>query len=163
MTALLTRTKRQPRSGPRSIFGSNARSSGPRSRSAGERSSNRSTRLTPMKTAKHRIHKMSTDTTTLSTPAVSDLVSRVAAHLQRFPKSQRAGVLQTISRNLHKREAMELKYAWSLHARDSQLPPDGDWDTWLILAGRGFGKTRTGAEWVRAQSLPRTPIQGRSP
>ena len=94
---------------------------------------------------------MSTDTTTLSTPAVSDLISRVAAHLQRFPKSQRAGVLQTISRNLHKREAMELKYAWSLHARESQLPPDGDWDTWLILAGRGFGKTRTGAEWVRDQ------------
>ena len=44
-----------------------------------------------------------------------------------------------------------MKYAWSLHARDSQLPPEGDWDTWLILAGRGFGKTRTGAEWVRAQ------------
>ena len=34
---------------------------------------------------------------------------------------------------------MELKYAWPLHARDSQLPPKGDWDTWLILAGRGFG------------------------
>ena len=46
---------------------------------------------------------------------------------------------------------MELKYAWPLHARDSQLPPPGDWDTWLILAGRGFGKTRTGAEWVRDQ------------
>jgi phage terminase large subunit-like protein len=31
------------------------------------------------------------------------------------------------------------------------LPPDGDWRAWLILAGRGFGKTRAGAEWVRAQ------------
>lgn len=31
------------------------------------------------------------------------------------------------------------------------MPPDGDWQTWLILAGRGFGKTRTGAEWVREQ------------
>lgn len=31
------------------------------------------------------------------------------------------------------------------------MPPDGDWRTWLILAGRGFGKTRTGAEWVREQ------------
>ena len=39
---------------------------------------------------------------------------------------------------------MELKYHWPLYARDSQLPPDGDWDTWLILAGRGFGKTCTG-------------------
>jgi phage terminase large subunit-like protein len=33
----------------------------------------------------------------------------------------------------------------------AQLTPDGDWKTWLILAGRGFGKTRTGAEWVREQ------------
>ena len=33
--------------------------------------------------------------------------------------------------------------------RPSQIPPDGDWRVWLILAGRGWGKTRTGAEWVR--------------
>ena len=110
-----------------------------------------------------RIHRMSTDTKTLSAPAVSDLVSSVAVHLQRFPKSQRADALSVITRNLHEHEATELKYAWPLYARDSQLPPSGDWDTWLILAGRGFGKTRTGAEWVRAQSLPRTPIRGRRP
>jgi len=36
-------------------------------------------------------------------------------------------------------------------ARPNQLPPDGAWRTWLIMAGRGFGKTRTGAEWVRKQ------------
>lgn len=35
--------------------------------------------------------------------------------------------------------------------RDSQKPPDGDWTVWLLLAGRGFGKTRTGAEWVHEQ------------
>lgn len=39
---------------------------------------------------------------------------------------------------------------WAFWARPGQLPPAGDWRTWLILAGRGFGKTRTGAEWVRA-------------
>lgn len=44
-----------------------------------------------------------------------------------------------------------LEYDWSLWARPSQLPPQGDWRTWLVLAGRGFGKTRTGAEWIRAQ------------
>lgn len=33
-------------------------------------------------------------------------------------------------------------------ARIEQVPPDGDWLTWLVLAGRGWGKTRTGAEWV---------------
>ena len=34
-------------------------------------------------------------------------------------------------------------------ARPNQLPPEGDWQTWLIMAGRGFGKTRSGAEWIR--------------
>jgi phage terminase large subunit-like protein len=38
---------------------------------------------------------------------------------------------------------------WPLWARDEQLPPSGDWYIWLILAGRGWGKTRTGAEWIR--------------
>lgn len=42
-----------------------------------------------------------------------------------------------------------LRWDWSFWARPSQLPPEGDWNTWLILAGRGFGKTRTGAEWMR--------------
>jgi len=44
-----------------------------------------------------------------------------------------------------------LLYDWPFWARPKQLPPAGDWNTWLILAGRGFGKTRTGAEWVRDQ------------
>lgn len=34
-------------------------------------------------------------------------------------------------------------------AHPGQLPPDGDWLTWLVMGGRGFGKTRAGAEWVR--------------
>lgn len=37
---------------------------------------------------------------------------------------------------------------WREIARPSQIAPDGAWWLWLILAGRGFGKTRTGAEWV---------------
>ena len=41
------------------------------------------------------------------------------------------------------------KYRWSLNARPSQLIPDGDWTVWLIKTGRGWGKTRTGAETVR--------------
>lgn len=39
---------------------------------------------------------------------------------------------------------------WDFWARDDQLPPEGDWLTWLMLGGRGAGKTRAGAEWVRA-------------
>lgn len=43
------------------------------------------------------------------------------------------------------------RYEWRLWARPEQLPPDGDWLLWLLLAGRGFGKSRTGAEWSREQ------------
>jgi phage terminase large subunit-like protein len=41
---------------------------------------------------------------------------------------------------------------WPLWARREQLPPAGDWSTWLVLAGRGWGKTRTGAEWIRSKA-----------
>nr|WP_319235775.1 terminase family protein [Sphingomonas sp.] len=49
-------------------------------------------------------------------------------------------------------ERLELLWSWPFWARPAQLAPEGDWRTWLILAGRGFGKTRAGAEWVRAQA-----------
>lgn len=48
-------------------------------------------------------------------------------------------------------DAADLLHDWRYWARPDQLPPSGDWRTWLILAGRGWGKTRTGAEWVRAE------------
>jgi len=54
-----------------------------------------------------------------------------------------------IAATLNQAERNEFEYHWDLHARTSQLPPAGDWRTWLILAGRGFGKTRAGSEWVR--------------
>jgi len=46
--------------------------------------------------------------------------------------------------------------AWRDAARPDQLPPDTDWYVWLVLAGRGWGKTRVGAEWVaeRARTNP---------
>ena len=47
-------------------------------------------------------------------------------------------------------EAAELYYDWSLWARPDQIAPEGDWVYWLILAGRGAGKTRAGAETARA-------------
>ena len=40
---------------------------------------------------------------------------------------------------------------WPMLARAKQVPPEGAWRVWLLLAGRGFGKTRSGAEWVRAR------------
>ena len=46
-------------------------------------------------------------------------------------------------------ERNEFGFHWEIHAREAQLAPPGDWRIWLIMAGRGFGKTRAGAEWVR--------------
>jgi phage terminase large subunit-like protein len=57
------------------------------------------------------------------------------------------GVMSSIPPEQHAR----LLYEWRAWARPEQLPPEGNWRTWLVLAGRGFGKTRTGAEWVRAR------------
>jgi len=43
----------------------------------------------------------------------------------------------------------ELKYSWEFWARPNQKAPEGEWNTWLVMAGRGFGKTRMGSEWIR--------------
>jgi phage terminase large subunit-like protein len=48
---------------------------------------------------------------------------------------------------------------WRSKARPEQLPPPGDWNGWLVMAGRGFGKTRTGSEWVK--ELVETGAAGR--
>ena len=66
--------------------------------------------------------------------------------LLRLPAEARAQLVES----LDKRERNALARSWAWTARPSQLPPEGDWAVWLILAGRGFGKTRTGAEWVTA-------------
>ena len=50
---------------------------------------------------------------------------------------------------LDQTEAELLEYNWDFWVRSKQRPPPGNWTVWLIQAGRGFGKTRTGAEWVR--------------
>jgi phage terminase large subunit-like protein len=46
---------------------------------------------------------------------------------------------------------------WQIGGRPDQMPPDGDWLVWLILAGRGAGKTRAGAQWVRGMALGLPP------
>lgn len=47
-------------------------------------------------------------------------------------------------------KAIDPAGAWNDLAHDHQRPPEGDWTTWFILGGRGAGKTRAGAEWIRA-------------
>ena len=48
-------------------------------------------------------------------------------------------------------ELLALPYLFEFWAMPHQLPPEGDWRAWAIMGGRGAGKTRAGAEWVRAQ------------
>ena len=61
----------------------------------------------------------------------------------------------------------QLLYDWSSWARPEQLPPPGDWLTWLIQAGRGYGKSRTGSEFIRdrvaTQGARRIGLVGRTP
>lgn len=45
--------------------------------------------------------------------------------------------------------AATIRHEWKFWARPQQMAPPADWSTWLILAGRGFGKTRAGAEYIR--------------
>lgn len=64
--------------------------------------------------------------------------------LAEMPEKEREEYLASLS--VDARAA--LKYNWKFWARPNQLAPEGDWSTWFILAGRGFGKTRTGAQWI---------------
>ena len=62
-----------------------------------------------------------------------------------MPREERDSFIEGLSQ-----EERNLFYgAWAYNARHEQLPPEfNDWSVWLILAGRGWGKTRTGAEWL---------------
>ena len=72
----------------------------------------------------------------------------VAERLAKLPKNERAEALSILSDE----QAEALLYDWrGLLARPEQIIPDGDWEIWLVLAGRGFGKTRTGAEAVKEE------------
>lgn len=64
--------------------------------------------------------------------------------LAQLPQDQQDKLLAS----LKDEEAGALFNDWWLTARREQIPPAGDWSFWLMLAGRGFGKTRSGAEWL---------------
>lgn len=67
---------------------------------------------------------------------------------QQWPRQQQ----ETFLNDLTDDEAEQLLYHWEFWAREGQLPPKGVWDIWLVNAGRGFGKTRIGAEWTIARA-----------
>ena len=62
-----------------------------------------------------------------------------------------------IIRSMTPQELLRLDACFEAWAHESQLPPQAEgWRVWLLMAGRGFGKTRAGAEWVHgvANSRP---------
>lgn len=69
----------------------------------------------------------------------------LAESLASLPEAQRAEILTSLSDD----EAEALEYDWRFWGRPKQIAPDGEWLTWLVLAGRGFGKTEAGAQWIR--------------
>ncbi len=62
-----------------------------------------------------------------------------------LPEKQQAEAIN----NLPDDKALALIYDWEFRARRNHLPPNWNWYTWLLLSGRGGGKTRVGAEMVR--------------
>jgi phage terminase large subunit-like protein len=70
-----------------------------------------------------------------------------------YLRKESPGYLRKYLSQLSKKHLEELIHDWSFWARPEQMEPThlrpSHWDTWLALAGRGWGKTRAGAEWVR--------------
>ena len=76
-----------------------------------------------------------------------------------FPPDATVEDIEAALADLSEADAAECLYDWPSWARAEQRMPEGDWRTWLILSGRGWGKTRTAAETVREWSRdPRAVI-----
>lgn len=72
----------------------------------------------------------------------------VAEQIAALSEADRAAALATLT----DAEAAALLYDWrGFLARPDQIAPEGDWDIWLALAGRGWGKTEVGVRWVKEQ------------
>jgi len=65
-----------------------------------------------------------------------------------LPEADQSALLNGFSAH----DLQRLEHDWRFWARPQQWPPPGNWQCWLVLAGRGFGKTRMGAEWVRMKA-----------
>ena len=67
-------------------------------------------------------------------------------------------VVETFLGSLSEEALMALPWLFEFWALPHQMPPEGVWKTWVIMGGRGAGKTRAGAEWVRAQVEGARPL-----
>lgn len=86
----------------------------------------------------------------MSDPFQPDAQSAGLSPAQRVALLPAHGRVQLL-RRLSARRLQHLDEDWRVWARPDQLPPPGRWQTWLLLGGRGSGKTRAAAEWVREQ------------
>ncbi len=73
------------------------------------------------------------------------MICSLASSIASLPESERKAILASLT----EAQAQELLEDWRFWARPNQIAPEGQWQTWLALAGRGFGKTEAGAQWVR--------------
>ena len=80
---------------------------------------------------------------------IDELRASLSRKLEGLVASQQGEAPPKITNN----ESRAFDTWWDVFAHSHQRPPDGDWATWLILGGRGAGKTRAGAEWVRELAL----------
>ena len=77
-----------------------------------------------------------------------------ASLLASLNEQERTALLSSLSQ-----EALaSLNYDWQFWGRPDQFQPSGDWNNWLILSGRGWGKSRTGSETVRQWVCGDTPL-----
>jgi predicted phage terminase large subunit-like protein len=70
-------------------------------------------------------------------------------NLLRLPRAQAEKFIKALTEE----EAFALENDWLFKARAAQYWPEGNWRLWAIIAGRGFGKTRPGAEWVKHNAM----------
>jgi phage terminase large subunit-like protein len=83
----------------------------------------------------------------------------IAEKLARLPREERKAYVRSLPVDM----ALRALYSWRHWARPKQLIPKAAFYVWLVLAGRGFGKTRTGAEavrgWVEEHPVGRRPLR----
>lgn len=73
------------------------------------------------------------------------MTKSTAERLAAMPQAEREALLGEYTPE----QQQALVHDWSFWGRPEQQEPDGDWDVWLALAGRGWGKTESGAQWVK--------------
>ncbi|MCT4492861.1 DNA-packaging protein [Bosea minatitlanensis] len=78
-----------------------------------------------------------------------------------LPLAERVRLLKRLAETAPPDWIEVIKAQWTIWARPDQLPPSPWKPVWLVLGGRGAGKTRTGAEWVKGMALGHPPFAGR--